>query len=79
MTYREHACLTMCNFSLNLKESIKDKETIVDVRAKSYAANLKAKNKLSADFKSEDKYYIVLAFYEEKYFIDRYSLYYEFN
>ena len=39
----------------------------------------KAKNKLSADFKSEDKYYIALAFYGEKYSIDRYSLYYEFN
>ena len=46
---------------------------------KDYNYIKKAKNKLSADFKSEDKYYIALAFYGEKYFIDRYSLYYEFN
>ena len=39
----------------------------------------KEKNKLSSDFKSEDKYYIALAFYGEKYSIDRYNLYYEFN
>ena len=46
---------------------------------KDYNYIKKEKNKLSADFKSEDKYYIALAFYGEKYFIDRYSLYYEFN
>ena len=46
---------------------------------KDYNYIKKAKNKLSADFKSEDKYYIALTFYGEKYFIDRYSLYYEFN
>ena len=46
---------------------------------KDYNYIKKTKNKLSADFKSEDKYYIALAFYGEKYFIDRYSLYYEFN
>ena len=46
---------------------------------KDYNYIKKAKNKLSADFKSEDKYYIALAFYGKKYSIDRYSLYYEFN
>ena len=46
---------------------------------KDYNYIKKAKNKLSADFKSEDKYYIALAFYGEKYSIDRYNLYYEFN
>ena len=46
---------------------------------KDYNYIKKAKNKLSADFKSEDKYYIALTFYGEKYSIDRYSLYYEFN
>lgn len=46
---------------------------------KDYNYIKKAKNKLTLDFKSEDKYYIALAFYGEKYFIDRYSLYYEFN
>lgn len=37
------------------------------------------KNKLTADFKSGDKYYIALVFYGNKYLIDRYSLYYDFN
>ena len=46
---------------------------------KDYNYIKKAKNKLILDFKSEDKYYIALMFYGEKYFIDRYSLYYEFN
>ena len=46
---------------------------------KDYNYIKKAKNKLTLDFKSEDKYYIALTFYGEKYFIDRYSLYYEFN
>ena len=46
---------------------------------KDYNYIKKAKNKLSADFKSEDKYYIALTFYGDKYSIDRYSLYYEFN
>ena len=46
---------------------------------KDYNYIKKSKNKLSADFKSEDKYYIALTFYGEKYLIDRYSLYYEFN
>lgn len=46
---------------------------------KDYNYIKKTKNKLSTDFKSEDKYYIALAFYGDKYSIDRYSLYYEFN
>lgn len=37
------------------------------------------KNKLTTDFKSNDKYYIALIFYGEKYLLDRYSLYYNFN
>lgn len=45
---------------------------------KDYNYIKKAKNKLSANFKSGDKYYIALAFYGEKYLIDRYSLYYTF-
>ena len=46
---------------------------------KDYNYIKKAKNKLSADFKSEEKYYIALTFYGEKYLIDRYSLYYDFD
>ncbi len=46
---------------------------------KDYNYIKEAKNKLTADFKSEDKYYIALIFYGEKYLIDRYSLYYNFN
>ena len=37
------------------------------------------KNKLYTDFKSRQKYYIALIFYGEKYLIDRYKLYYDFN
>lgn len=46
---------------------------------KDYNYIKKTKNKLSADFKSGEKYYIALAFYGDKYLIDRYSLYYEFD
>ena len=46
---------------------------------KDYNYIKEAKNKLSADFKSEEKYYIALTFYGEKYLIDRYSLSYDFN
>ena len=46
---------------------------------KDYNYIKKTKNKLSADFKSEEKYYIALTFYGEKYLIDRYSLSYDFN
>ena len=46
---------------------------------KDYNYIKKTKNKLSADFKSEEKYYIALTFYGEKYSIDRYSLYYDFD
>ena len=46
---------------------------------KDYNYIKKTKNKLSADFKSEEKYYIALTFYGEKYLIDRYSLYYDFD
>lgn len=37
------------------------------------------KNKLYTDFKSRQKYYIALIFYGDKYLIDRYKLYYDFN
>ncbi|WP_346679575.1 hypothetical protein [uncultured Brachyspira sp.] len=37
------------------------------------------KNKLYTDFKSGQKYYIALIFYGDKYLIDRYKLYYDFN
>ena len=46
---------------------------------KDYNYIKESKNKLSTDFKSEDKYYIAFVFYGEKYSIDRYSLYYDFN
>ena len=46
---------------------------------KDYNYIKKTKNKLSADFKIEEKYYIALTFYGEKYLIDRYSLYYDFD
>ena len=37
------------------------------------------KNKLYTDFNSGQKYYIALIFYGDKYLIDRYKLYYDFN
>lgn len=46
---------------------------------KDYNYIKESKNKLSIDFKSEQKYYIALIFYGEKYLIDRYKLYYDFN
>ncbi|TKZ36441.1 DNA-binding protein [Brachyspira catarrhinii] len=46
---------------------------------KDYNYIKKTKNKLSTDFKSGEKYYIALVFYGEKYLVDRYSLYYDFN
>lgn len=46
---------------------------------KDYNYIKESKNKLSTDFKSGQKYYIALIFYGEKYLIDRYKLYYDFN
>ena len=46
---------------------------------KDYNYIKESKNKLSTDFNSEQKYYIALIFYGDKYLIDRYKLYYDFN
>lgn len=46
---------------------------------KDYNYIKESKNKLSTDFNSGQKYYIALIFYGEKYLIDRYKLYYNFN
>lgn len=46
---------------------------------KDYNYIKESKNKLYTDFKSGQKYYIALIFYGEKYLIDRYKLYYNFN
>lgn len=46
---------------------------------KDYNYIKESKNKLYTDFKSGQKYYIALIFYGEKYLIDRYKLYYDFN
>lgn len=46
---------------------------------KDYNYIKESKNKLSTDFKSGQKYYIALIFYGDKYLIDRYKLYYNFN
>ena len=46
---------------------------------KDYNYIKESKNKLSTDFKSGQKYYIALIFYGDKYLIDRYKLYYDFN
>lgn len=46
---------------------------------KDYNYIKESKNKLSIDFKSGQKYYIALIFYGDKYLIDRYKLYYNFN
>lgn len=46
---------------------------------KDYNYIKESKNKLSTDFNSGQKYYIALIFYGEKYLIDRYKLYYDFN
>ena len=46
---------------------------------KDYNYIKESKNKLYTDFNSGQKYYIALIFYGEKYLIDRYKLYYDFN
>ena len=46
---------------------------------KDYNYIKESKNKLYTDFKSRQKYYIALIFYGDKYLIDRYKLYYDFN
>lgn len=46
---------------------------------KDYNYIKESKNKLYIDFKSGQKYYIALIFYGDKYLIDRYKLYYDFN
>lgn len=46
---------------------------------KDYNYIKESKNKLYTDFKGGQKYYIALIFYGEKYLIDRYKLYYDFN
>ena len=46
---------------------------------KDYNYIKESKNKLYTDFKSGQKYYIALIFYGDKYLIDRYKLYYDFN
>lgn len=46
---------------------------------KDYNYIKESKNKLYTDFKSRQKYYIALIFYGDKYLIDRYKLYYNFN
>ena len=46
---------------------------------KDYNYIKESKNKLYTYFKSGQKYYIALIFYGEKYLIDRYKLYYDFN
>ena len=46
---------------------------------KDYNYIKESKNKLSTDFNIGQKYYIALIFYGEKYLIDRYKLYYNFN
>lgn len=46
---------------------------------KDYNYIKESKNKLSTDFKNGQKYYIALIFYGDKYLIDRYKLYYDFN
>lgn len=46
---------------------------------KDYNYIKESKNKLSTDFKSGQKYYIALIFYGDKYLIDKYKLYYDFN
>ena len=46
---------------------------------KDYNYIKESKNKLYTDFKSGQKYYIALIFYGDKYLIDRYKLYYNFN
>lgn len=46
---------------------------------KDYNYIKESKNKLYTDFNSGQKYYIALIFYGDKYLIDRYKLYYNFN
>ena len=46
---------------------------------KDYNYIKESKNKLYTDFNSGQKYYIALIFYGDKYLIDRYKLYYDFN
>lgn len=69
---------TDINSSINIiLEYKKDIDTILFDKDYNYIKE--SKNKLSTDFKSGQKYYIALIFYGEKYLIDRYKLYYDFN
>ena len=69
---------TDINSSINIiLEYKKDIDLILFDKVYNYIKE--SKNKLYTDFKSGQKYYIALIFYGEKYLIDRYKLYYDFN
>lgn len=69
---------TDINSSINIiLEYKKDIDTILFDKDYNYIKE--SKNKLYTDFKSGQKYYIALIFYGDKYLIDRYKLYYDFN
>ena len=69
---------TDINSSINIiLEHKKDIDMILFDKDYNYIKE--SKNKLYTDFKSGQKYYIALIFYGEKYLIDRYKLYYDFN
>ncbi|TXJ20563.1 hypothetical protein EPJ79_05325 [Brachyspira aalborgi] len=69
---------TDINSSINIiLEHKKDIDMILFDKDYNYIKE--SKNKLYTDFKSGQKYYIALIFYGDKYLIDRYKLYYDFN
>lgn len=69
---------TDINSSINIILEYK-KDIDIILFDKDYNYIKEYKNKLSTDFKSGQKYYIALIFYGDKYLIDRYKLYYDFN
>lgn len=69
---------TDINSSINIILEYK-KDIDIILFDKDYNYIKESKNKLSTDFKSGQKYYIALIFYGDKYLIDRYKLYYDFN
>ncbi|TXJ55185.1 hypothetical protein [Brachyspira aalborgi] len=69
---------TDINSSINIILEYK-KDIDIILFDKDYNYIKESKNKLYTDFKSGQKYYIALIFYGDKYLIDRYKLYYDFN
>ena len=69
---------TDINSSINIIAEYK-KDIDMILFDKDYKYIKQSKNKLTTDFKSGQKYYAALVFYGDKYLVERYKLYYNFN